>query len=326
MIDIHIVGGGIIGCSIAWRLSQSGAHVTLSEAGRLGREASWAGAGILSPGGASPEWARRSIASLAQYPAFVAELSRESGIEVDYRVTGALELAYTDHEMAEIHEKAGKQAAIGIRSSVIAPEDARLLVPGLNVDGLRGAVHYPDEAIVDPRGMLAALEAALRARGVDIREHSPVTTLPPADVVVLAAGAWSSAIVAGIPESFPVKGVLVGYELPPASVPVILKHGHSYVMQRAGGYTIAGSTADRVGFDRSLTPSMVQRLHQRVHRYLPHLLVASPDESWIGFRPGIEGDDPQVRPREGSNLRLAYGHYKKGILLAPETAEMIARM
>ena len=326
MPQVHIIGGGIIGCAIAWRLAQSGAQVIISEAGRLGGQSSGAGAGMLAPGGEvdhDSTWARHTVEGLAMYPAFVGELSEESGVAIDYRSCGALELAYSAYELHDITRKAEFQAALGIPSTPVTPAEAAAMAPALAVDGLHGARHYPNDAIVDPRNIMQALEKALRARGVEIREQSPVTKLPEADAVVLAAGAWSSSIVSGAPESFPVKGYLVGYQFNHGTLKPILRHGHTYILQRSNGFTIVGSTTERAGFDTKIDPAIVQRLHERANRYLPSLFRSSPDVSWIGFRPGVEGGTPQVRRMEGTNIMLAYGHYRNGILLAPLTATMV---
>src|SRR3954452_10812441 len=95
--EVSVIGGGIIGCSIAWRLAQQGISVAIHEANRIGSEASWAGAGMLAPGGeveGESTWGRRSVESLRIYPAFLEELRQESGIAPDYRACGAIEVAY----------------------------------------------------------------------------------------------------------------------------------------------------------------------------------------------------------------------------------------
>jgi glycine oxidase len=325
--DVFIVGGGIIGCSIAWRLAQRGCRVVVADAGRLCGQASWAGAGMLAPGGEVERdslWARRSAESLAMYPAFISELEDESGERIDYRACGALELAYAEHEQADLERKAASQAALGIRSSVIDPVGVRELAPALATEGLLHARHYPDDAVVDPREMARALERALRKRGVEIRENSPVAQLP-GGVVVVSAGAWSnSAGLSGAPQAYPVKGHLIGYDLAPGTLQPILRHGHTYVLQRGSGFTIAGSTTERMGFDASVDPAIVARLHERARRYLPGLLRASPDASWAGLRPAVEGDEPQVGRWRDTSVWLAYGHYRNGILLAPITAALVA--
>lgn len=316
-MDVTVIGGGIIGCTIAWRLAQRGARVTILEAGRLGAQASWAGAGMLAPGGevtGDSPWALRSVESLKMYPAFVRELEEASGVPIDFRACGAFELAYTDYELRDLNQKAQRQEALGIRSESAGPQG----------EGQTGARYYPDDAIVDPRDILKAVEGILRtSANVTIREHTPAVDMPPG-LVVLAAGAWTSALHPGIRESHPVKGHLIGYRLRPGTVPHILRHGHTYILQRSSGFTVAGSTTERAGFDTTVDPNIVASLHGRARRYLPELLLSSPDESWTGLRPAVEGDEPQVERLGDSDIWLAYGHYRNGILLAPITAAILA--
>lgn len=327
--DVTVVGGGIIGCSIAWRLAQQGFSVSIYEANRIGSEASWAGAGMLAPGGEvdrdSP-WALRSIESLRVYPAFLDELHEESGLAADYRPCGAIELAYSEGEFSTDQARATSQARLGIHSERLSANEVLNRVPGLNPRGLEGGFFYPRDAIVDPREVVAALRLACERRGVRIEEGRRVDSLSELNggAVVVAAGAWASALSPALPEAFPVKGYLAGYALPRGAVGPILRRGHTYILQRSNGFTIAGSTTERAGFDRTVDPSIVQSIHRRAHQLLPSLLIASPEESWIGFRPGAAGDEPQVGRFGESRIWLAYGHYRNGILLAPITASLIA--
>lgn len=282
---------------------------------------------MLAPGGeveGDSLWSRLAVESLNRYPEFVRELREESGLSIDYRPCGALELAYTDYELRDLTRRSQGQQQLGIPSGNVTLDEALALAPKLATDGLAGARHYPQEACVDPRGIIAALVRVLDRRGVRIDEQSPVHTIDPRRTTVLAAGAWSSALSPGQPASYPVKGHLIGYDLPPGSLGPILRHGHTYILQRASGFTIAGSTTERAGFDTTVDPAIVARLHQRARRYLPTLLRSSPDVSWTGLRPAVEGDQPQVGRLADTNLWLAYGHYRNGILLAPVTAERIA--
>jgi glycine oxidase len=314
-------------------------RVNLLDAGRFGDQASKAGAGMLAPGGEvdreSP-WARRSVESLRLYPGFVDELQSESGIAVDYRACGAIELAYSSSELEEAKGRSEEQARLDIPSRTITPDEVRRLAPAVGTDGIAGALYYPDDAIVDPRDILRGLSQACKNRGVKICEGMRVSEIfaaplsvmaggarAAAGAIVLAAGAWSGDLLPGAPKSFPVKGHLVGYDLRPGALGPILRYGHTYLLQRGSGLAIAGSTMERVGFDATVNPETVAKLHRRARRLLPGLLLSSPDSSWIGFRPGIEGDEPRVERYGNTGIWLAYGHYRNGILLAPVTAQLI---
>jgi glycine oxidase len=147
-----------------------------------------------------------------------------------------------------------------------------------------------------------------------------------AAAAVLAAGAWSSQIqVEGLPlrRAFPVRGHLLGFRLEPSLGPIV-RHGHTYLLQRAGGFTIAGTSSEQAGFDRTLDPRILSGIHSRAAELLPVLSTQTPDQQWLGFRPGVEGEGPAVGRAGETALWLAYGHYRNGILLAPATAAKVA--
>ncbi|HTM51997.1 MAG TPA: FAD-dependent oxidoreductase [Bryobacteraceae bacterium] len=333
-MEAIVVGAGIVGSSIAWRLAQRGARVTLLDAGRAGGEASWAGAGMLAPGGEVTErtqWSDFALHSLRLYPDFVAELQEETGCPIDFQRSGAIEIAPSRSEWPALLDRAERQKSLGIPSR---PADREY------------ALFYPDDAAVNPRDVTRALLAACRARNVDVREMTPVTGITAGHAgvsvqtsvgpfaaarAVLAAGAWSGAIPFSIdnaprrlPGSFPVRGHLIGYWLEPGACPTILRSGHTYILQRSTGFTIAGSSMETVGFDRAINPDTVADIARRAASLLPRLAEAGPPQAWIGFRPRADAHQPQIRRFGQSDLWLAYGHFRNGILLAPATAGRIA--
>jgi glycine oxidase len=331
-MDAIIIGAGIIGSSIAWRLAQAGAGVTLLDAGTFGGEASWAGAGMLAPGGeiaGRTAWTEFALESLALYPAFVRELEGESRVAIDYRRCGAVELACTETEWQELRARRAVQEELGIRAEAID-----------------GGLFYPDDALVDPRDVTRALRRACEKRGVRICEQTRALEVRvaadrvdietsggalSAGAVVLAAGAWSGAVpvVCGgerleTPASFPVRGHLLGYRMEPGSLGPILRRGHTYVMQRSNGFTIAGTSSEQVGFNRELDPQIVAGIHARACELLPRLRSAPGPEAWLGFRPATEDFEPCIGRLGNTRLWLAYGHYRNGILLAPATAARVS--
>ncbi|MGH9695478.1 MAG: FAD-dependent oxidoreductase, partial [Bryobacteraceae bacterium] len=172
-----VIGGGIIGTTIAWRLAQRGWRVTLFEKGELGGEASWAGAGMLAPGGEVEECSPFSdlcMRSRSLYGGYVEELVRESGVAIDYRECGAIDLAYTPDDWARLQARVAMQRAIGIRSREISPDRVQTFSPYVRTDGLAGALFYPDDAIVDPREIMQALRIVCAKQGVEISERTPV--------------------------------------------------------------------------------------------------------------------------------------------------------
>jgi glycine oxidase len=331
-IELMIVAGaGIIGLSCAWRLALCKIAVTVFDAGQAGGEASWAGAGMLAPGGemdAASPLAEMALSSLKMYPDFVEALREASGLPIDYQRCGAVELALNDHEAADLERRAARQSTMGIRSETTA------------YAGSAAARFYPDDALVNPRDVIAALRVACLRSGVSLHEHEPVTEVYPDgsgvrtnrasyedDGVLIAAGAWSSGLAAGLkrPATIPVRGHLIAYKAEAGMLGTILRHDHTYLLQRDSGSLIAGSSTERVGFDRTIDKSVVQAIHARASRLMPALAGMSPVECWNGFRPGIEGGIPAIGRIDGTAILTAFGHYRNGILLAPDTALRIER-
>ncbi len=313
-MNVFIVGAGLIGSATAWRLAQAGTHVTLADAGRFGGETSSAGAGMLSPGGEfdlPSVWLDLGIESMRMYPAFVDELRAETGMPVDFEPCGCSTFVSPDQARA----RAAFQSSRGIRVEIAS-------------DGL----FYPEEGFVDPTDMLRALRHACEASGVMIAENHPVSEMESTtyDAVVIAAGAWSQQVrvafnakTIALPPVKPIKGHLVGFDLPPESLGPMLRRGHTYVLQRSSGFTVAGSNEEDVGFDRSVNAEICKQIHRDAAQLFPPLERATPSKCWIGLRP--YSSEPHIRRIEGTNVWLAYGHFRNGILLTPLTAARIAR-
>lgn len=340
--DVVVVGAGIIGSSIAWRLAQQRMRVAVIEAGVLGGEASSAGAGMLAPGGEIEErtaWAEMALESLAMYPAYVQELQEQSGIPIDYRRPGGIDLAFTDEEWTALEQRSRRQTEIGIISQLLTRAEIARMCPEVTAD--RGLL-YPNDALVDPVQVMCALRRVLEQLGVELLEHRRVQGILPkknsvtvdtehGPVVgrhaVLAAGAWSGGItVQGYQQaaSFPVKGHLTGYDLPAGSLGPILRREHTYILQRSNGFTVAGSTAERVGFDHEIDLEKVEDIRRRAEALYPRLAGVTPSRTWVGLRPATSALVPEIGRLPDSNLWLAYGHYRNGILLAPGTARKLA--
>jgi glycine oxidase len=340
---VAIIGGGIIGSAIAWRLAQQGWRVALFERAQLGGEASWAAAGMLAPGGELDETADASqvelfLESRRAYGAFVEELMRETGLSIDYRECGALDLAYSEDEWTALRRRAGRQRELGIVSRALTAGQIRTFSPHIEAERLAGALFYPGDAVVAPREVMAALEAACRKRGVAVRERAAVENVETRSTgveikgelftaAVIAAGAWSSTIgvngICELPPSEPVKGHLLGFELALGACPTIVRHGHIYLFQRGSGMIVAGASVEHVGYQRGIDETVSEALLSRVRRMLPVLEKLRPVDVWTGFRP--QSDRLRVERWKETALFLAYGHFRNGILLAPTTAERIAR-
>jgi glycine oxidase len=326
MKTVNIAGAGIIGLTSAWRLAQRGWQVTVFDPREAVSEASWAAAGMLAPGGeidSNAALAKMALRSLGMYPEFVRDLEEESGLNVEFRQCGAVEVAFDGAGLAELTQKAARQAAIGIASEPCRYKDW----PGRR---------YAADAIVDPLSINDALLAACSGRGVAIREHEPVTEILsngsgvrtphgeyPSDRVLIAAGAWSSALFPGLPHVFPVRGHLLYFEMEPGLLTTIVRSGHTYLLQRESGGLIAGSSMEDAGFDRTVDAAVADDIHKRAAKLVPALADVKPMDCWNGLRPATDVG-PVVGRFGDTNVWTAYGHFRNGILLAPDTAQTIA--
>ncbi len=306
---VSIVGGGLIGTAIGWRLAQQGIKVTITDASNLGGEASTAGAGMLAPGSEANKpspWLDLGLESLAMYPEFLTELHAETEMPVEFRRCGSLILDEDWTPLAEV-----------------------------NFERRPDGVFFPDEALVDPVALLRSLRRACLKLNV-ATEHEHIETIEASEheAVVIAAGAWSSSLAVTyqgsdvkLPEAEPVKGHLIGFQMRPGLLGPFLRKGHTYVLQREDGLVIAGTTEEHVGFDTSVQLAACNEIHQRATEMVPALGSAEPSRRWIGFRPGPELEDGPILQRvEGTNVWLAYGHYRNGILLTPVTAQRMSSM
>jgi glycine oxidase len=339
-VSVAVAGGGIIGLTLAWRLAQRGFAVTVFDKGAMGGEASWAGAGMLAPGGeilATSPIADLALEARRLYPSFVRELEEASGSRIDFEQCGALDLAYSAEDWRALEARVAPQAALGIRSEALEPDRALSICSHIRAAGLAGARFYPDDAMVNPRDIISALCSVCTKLGVTLVENRPVENLDSLETfeaVVVAAGAWSSQIwssqtwssqlsIRGLPAAEPVKGHLIGYRQPPGMYPTIIRHAHTYLLQRAGGLLIVGSSEEHVDFDRSIDSRIVSDLAARAAFILPHLLNETPSETWTGLRPASDRLHTGAHGTSG-RLYLAYGHYRNGILLAPVTGRDLA--
>ena len=309
----------------------------------MGGEASWAGAGMLAPGGEfdePSELAGMAVASRRFYPAYVRELQQSSGFAIDLQEQGAIDLVYSTDELVALEARAARQSAMGIESKPVTPAHVASFWPHVRCEGLAAARFYPGDGLVNPREIVIALCAVCRDLGVRLIQNCAVlhiadrerdveiaTSQGPEthDAALVAAGAWSSGIAVepgAVPAASPVKGHLLGYQQPSQTCNTLVRHGHTYLMQRTSGLLIVGASVEHVGFNRQIDSQIVSQLTQAAGFVMPHLLETSPTEVWAGFRPA--SDRLHLGRWQSGNVYLAYGHYRNGILLAPLTADRLA--
>jgi glycine oxidase len=346
--DVVIVGGGVIGLSAAYALAREGIAATVLDRGRLGGEASWAGAGLIPPlsdarsGSVSPIAALRSW-SAALFSEWSKALEDETGIDNGYRRCGGVDVAATEAEACSLAATAGRWRAEGIACERLADADCRRVEPALS-PAFRMVYFLPDRAQVRNPWHLRALAAAARGRGVrllpwqgieglefrgdrvtGIRTHSGTLSC---SRLIMAAGAWSGSILAGAgvhAPTPPVKGQIVLLRQSRPLLRRIVEHGKNYIVPRDDGRVLVGATEEDAGFDVRPTEGPFQALLAEAVRLCPVLAEAEVEATWAGLRPGSIDGKPYLGLAPGfSNLIVATGHKRAGLQLSAATAELVA--
>jgi glycine oxidase len=331
--DVIIVGGGIIGLSLAIELRKQGAKVLVVERGEPGREASHAAGGMLvdCPLESPPAMQLLAQASARLYPEFARELELESGMKADLRDPGTILLS-AQHNHEHAHHPALRPLCAAELSE---------LEPALAP--LNAAAFYINERSVDPRALTAAALATAKNRAVDFSSGDTVTAVNLLDggvigvttvktsfhapKVVNCAGAWSGQI---SPHNFPtrpVKGQMLCLLAPTrALLQHVVRAPDAYLIPRSDGRIIVGTTVEEVGFDKRIELATIQRLHQAAVALVPELKKAKILEDWAGLRPGTPDNLPLLGESSTPGYYAATGHFRDGILLAPITAKVMASL
>ncbi len=341
--DVAVVGGGIIGGSIAFELTMHKLRVVLLDRKEPGQEASWAAAGMLAPAPESPDampLVPLGRASLERYPRFVAAVEEASGSRVGYRREGTLELIFNEEAEREPGSRLTLHQGLGLPAEALEIERARELEPTLSSEA-RAAVLLSYEASVDNRALTAAVLAAASARGAEIRARADVQALVregnrcvgviaggekiSAAQVVIAAGCYSGALegVAPYAPTRPVRGQMMALRSAKVQIRRVLRSPRGYIVPRGNGLFVAGSTSENVGFEKSVTPAGLAQILRTALELAPGLADAAVVESWSGLRPDTPDHLPLLGPTDIEGLVIATGHYRNGILLAPITAKLI---
>ena len=329
--DVIVVGGGIIGLTLARELRKSGASVLVVERGEVGREASYAAGGMLANCGdeSVPALKPFADASAAMYPEFARELQDESGVNPDLRSNGTLLFPTPDMASHEI------------------PDAQPLAKPILELEPALAAGDRPvvflQERSVCPRSLLKAAHKAALHRGVDISQGEEVVRVDLADDrvvgittakttffapnVVNCAGAWAGQLPPYDFPTRPVKGQMLCFALPRREMlRHVVRSPEIYLIPRSDGRLLAGATLEEAGFDKRTVPATIQRLHRAAVAMMPELREARILEDWAGLRPGTPDNLPILGATRTPGYFVATGHYRDGILLAPVTARAMAQV
>ncbi len=345
--DVAIIGGGVIGCSVAYQLARRGLQVAVLESGTLGAQASCAATGLLAPfkllAKRDDTYLALQRASLALFPALVEELEAATGMTVEYQETGTLRLA-REKQIAALSSWVSLWNSAGVCMEVVQGERLSELEPSL-APSYAVAVSIPGEPQVRASAFTAAVAQAARLRGVSLlegcrasgveKDASRVVAVQTArgDVVgcshvVIAAGAWSAEIGGWLGLELPIsplQGQSLLLSQPGTPLRHILFGGGVYLAPKADHTLMVGSTHDEVGFDCRVTPDGVARLLEAARRLVPALSEHEVLHSWAGLRPRTPDSRPVLGPAPGwENVAFACGHSSFGILLSAITGQAIA--
>lgn len=352
-VEVLIVGGGIVGLSIAWRARAAGMSVAVLEAETPGHGASSVAAGMIAPvaevefGATGRRVLELALRSASMWPGFAHELEAASGMSVGFARTGTIVVARDDDDARELERQLEFRRSLGLSVRRLRSSDARELEPAL-APTVRLALEAPDDHSVDPRLVLAALQRACVAAGVEVRAHAPIARVQldrsgrrvagvslrdgqrvDARTVVLAVGAWSEQI-AGLPSDEavpvrPVKGQTLRLRDPagPGLLARVVRFRGGYLVPRQDGAYVLGATVEERGFELAPTAGGIYELLRDAHELVPGVSELHVEELAVGLRPGSPDNGPLIGRCATDGLVWATGHYRNGIMLAPLTAELV---
>lgn len=346
--DVLIIGGGLMGCTVAWELARAGLKTRVLERSVPGAEASSAAGGIV---GAQVEAHGRGpmfdlcLASRERYPRFAQALYEQTGIDVGFREGGILRLAFERLSAAKLAVESMWQRRAGHEITRLGSRAARHLEPELTRQ-VAGGVHFKGDARVDPPLVLKAVHIAASRAGAEFRSGAYVRSVLVsngraegvelegnqqlrAGLVVVAAGSWTN-LVGGVPLNAgavkPARGQIVELR---TSVPLLSRvvfGPRCYIVPRDDGRHLVGSTLEFVGYDRRVTAAAIRDLLDAAIELVPALAGAQLGSCWSNFRPYTDDELPILGESGVERLLLATGHYRTGILLAPITGACIAAL
>jgi glycine oxidase len=356
--DVLVIGGGVIGLSVAWRAAQRGLRVVVADPAP-GQGATHAAAGMLTPL-AEAAYAERHLfelgrESLSRYPAFAAELTELTGLPTGLRQTGTLQVAYDSDDLALLEEMHRLQESFGWPARRLTAREVRSAEPMLD-PSVRGGLHAESDGSVDPRLLAAALLAAVQQAGARLVREKAAELLAAADgrvtgarltdgqtvaadTIVLAAG-WQSMSIPGVPAGVPVRPVKgqilrlrptaatrlapTGPGLLTGTVRGVVRGSTVYLVPREDGELVVGATQEELGPDTTVTAGGVWELLRDARLLVPGITELELAEAVAGLRPGTPDNAPVIGPGPAPGLVLATGHFRGGVLLAPVTADLVA--
>jgi glycine oxidase len=351
--DVIVIGGGLIGSSIALRLAQANLRVIVLDRGEPGAEASSAAAGMIAPQSETSEpdaFFSLCAASHALYPDFIAEIEDLSGQKVGFRREGSLLVAVEEKQVAKLEKLYWTQTRAGLPMERLTLAGLQHKMPGLS-SKVRLALGVSEDYWVDNEKLMGAVIEAAQRQGVRFCAHCPAervnvrenrveaiqansvgaggeSTLFSAGCFVLAAGCWSEALAVQVGLRLPMqpcRGQMLEFESP-HELPFVVRTGSHYLVPRAARRVVVGTTLEYAGFDKAVTAAGLQSILNGAMKFAPFLKDCVFRRAWAGLRPDTADHRPVLGYSKLPNLILATGHFRHGILLAPVTAQQISEL
>jgi len=346
--DVLVLGGGVIGCSIAYNLAKAGVEVVVVDQGEIGAQASSAAAGLLAPllpFSSSPDFVSLLLTSFALFPSLVPELEDASGTCIHFERTGAMRTANNARGVARLQTHLGSWRSWGFEPSLLTGDEARSIEPEL-APSIYGAVFAREEAQLKAPALVDAFARAASNRGASFAGHTEVVSLRgqggrvtgvltaqgdtlSCNHLVVAAGAWSAIggtwLAIDVPVR-PLRGQVLLLRQPSSPVRHIIFGEGIYLAPKADGTVLVGATKDDVGFDTRTTPEGVHWLRSAAQRLVPALEGSALVSAWAGLRPKTPDGQPILGPVPGwGNVTIATGHNAFGVTLSAITGPLIAQ-
>ena len=327
---IAIIGGGIIGCLTAIKLKESGFEVLVVDKHQIGKESSWAGAGILfplMPWNYLPEVYNLCTLASSYYENFSKKLHDTTGIDPEYKKTGMT-----------LIPPYNKDEVIKWANSQNLPYEETFFQ---NTE----SIHLPSVAQIRSPRLMKSIKLFMQEMGINIIENTELAGIDhkegvvkkwptknnsfiEADYFVITSGAWTSNLKENYKSKiYPVKGQMIQYKTSNLEIEKILYSNDFYILQRKDGVVIAGSTIEEVGFNQAVNIDKKEALMRKAEELIPDLANVEVENHWAGFRPGTKENIPFIQKDDDyENVFINSGHFRYGLTMAPQSAENLNKI
>ena len=329
-LKVAVIGAGIVGCLTAIKLQESGYEVTLIDKNEIGKESSWAGAGILFP---LMPWEYES--RVFELCACAANFYKKFSLKL-FKITG-IDSEFIESGLVCINPPNKEKILNWVKNN-------NLNINECSFSNLPSYL-FPRVTQIRPPRLMKAIRLFMQEIGINIRENT--TLIKPkkeshnikswsttenekikADIFVITSGAWTSNLVINHEDIiYPVRGQMIQYKKIEVNIKHVLYSDDFYVLQRKDGVILAGSTVEHVGFDKNTDTTALNELMKKTSILIPELKGVIPENHWAGIRPGSKGNIPVIKKAENyENIFINSGHYRYGLTMAPKSAEELYKV